>query len=176
MNWKVGDLAIFRGRLVEVVWIHSGYGLPISVELTDDGGIVHSYTTSFRTDLTPLAGPNECVLDAIRRAAVPPPDKFTKMRRTAELWLAEPQVGDTFFTDNQLVELVEIGEGGTIWASITASKCMPPGPTVGGISFAGVRELRRWMSSDRFPPYKAKAIKSLRPDDGHKKTPRYRGV
>jgi len=159
------QLVLFCGRLAEVISVGSFHG-PAVVEVTDDGGIVHSYTAPDRSLLQPLQKDGECVLDAVRRATPAELTEQAARTRMAEVWLADPQVGDVFQIEKcQLLELTEIGEAGTIWAAITG---LPHGAdnrrVVTGAHFPGARALRQFLSLKTRPVYAAMAIATLRPD------------
>ena len=158
------QLVLFCGRLAEVISVGSFHG-PAVVEVTDDGGIVHSYTAPDRSLLQPLQNEGECVLDAIRRATPAELTDQSKRIRMAEVWLADPRVGDVFQIEKgQLLELTEIGEAGNIWAAITG---LPHGAdgrrVVTGAHFPGARTLRQFLSLKTRPVYAAMAITTLRP-------------
>lgn len=169
MSLEPGELVLYGGRLAEVIYDGKRGGPPV-VEITDEGGIVHSYAVRDRTKLQELVERGECVLDGMRRAAGRKLGPQEKLRREAERWLADPQVGDTFLVSGEVLELVSIGEGGTIWGSITGPKEAAADGPVRGISFAGARTLRNWLKSDWVPVYSALALHSLRPTSNHKNT------
>ena len=160
---ELGELVLFHDRLAEVVQLSDGAG-HVMVKITDEGGIDHTFPVTLWSELKPLVGDGECVLDAITRAAARKLGFNETMRREAELWLADPQVGDVFLVmPSDRLEIVEIGEGGTIWASIEDVKLSPSSQIPRGISFAGPNTLRQWMRSPDSPVYNAQAFNSLRP-------------
>lgn len=159
------QLVLFCGRLAEVISVGSFHG-PVVLEVTDAGNITHTYTTPDRALVQPLQNEGECVLDAVRRATPAELTDQSKRTRMAEVWLADPRVGDVFQIERgQLLELTEIGEAGSIWTAITG---LPHGAdnrrVVTGAHFPGARTLRQFLSLKTRPVYAAMAIATLRPD------------
>lgn len=173
-RWNAGEMVFYCGRLAEVV-VSSNKNGNTEVELTDEGGIVHRYGVRRPMDLRPLIGPGECALDAIRQATTPGHCTPTDLRRQAEVWLADPQEGDAFKVCDELMEILHIGEGGTILCSFMGPKQVLSGGPVRGMSFPGPHSLRNYLKAPDFPVYKALAISSLRPHH-IKKLPSSRGV
>ena len=99
MELKVGELVLYHGRLAEVLDVSGPYG-ERTVSVTDEGGILHSYTILSWQRLQPLQLPGECVLDAILRAAAGELSDHEQLKRLAELWLADPRVGDVFLVED----------------------------------------------------------------------------
>ena len=164
MSLEPGQAVLFCGRLAEVISVGSPRG-PGVVEVTDEGGIVHSYTIPDRKELQPLAKPGECVLDAIKRATETPSSRTGQLRRLGELWLARPRVGDMFYVQpNYYVEITETWNTGPI-IGINHE-------TVGGRRFAtqrqvswdSARQLRKFMSLNVRPVYKVEAYATARPE------------
>lgn len=165
IGWNVGDLVLFRGRLAEVIY-DGKKGGPTIIEITDEGGIIHSYSVRTFSELRPLVEHGECTLDAVRRAVGPELTQFEKMRRTAETWLADPQVGDTFLVGNELLEIVTINKCGPIYGAmyIAGELDFSSNKATHEVSWLGPNSLRNQLRSKSNPVYNALAFRSKRPE------------
>lgn len=161
---QAGDLVLYYGRLAEVISPGAKFN-PAILDVTDDGGIVHTYTGPHVHKVELLGRPDECVLDDIDRAAGAPRTPEEVRRRIAEQWLAEVHVGDLFRLDTgELLEIVELGEGGGIWAAIGFPLKERAGRrAVAGLAFDGIRRLRGYLAREGRPVYAAQAISTMRP-------------
>lgn len=156
---------LYCGRLAEV--IHPGAVFtPAVLEVTDEGGLTHSYTTSNLRALQFLGRDGECVLDDVMHATVSPTKPDELQKRIAEVWLADPRVGDLFrINTGELLELITIGEAGTIWAAVASADVMSNGHrAVVGVSYASAKELRRSLALKTMPVYGAAAVATMRAD------------
>lgn len=162
---EAGDLVLYWGRLAEV--ISPGARLsPMILDVTDEGGIVHTYTRPNIAKIELLGKADECVLDDLDRAAGAPRTAEERRRRIAELWLADPRVGDLFeLTAGQFLEIVDVGEAGTLWAAIgTPRPHRSDQLVVTGLQFSGAQRLRQHLASKSVPVYAAQAHSTMRPD------------
>lgn len=165
LELEPGDLVLYCDRLAEV--IKSGRTFdPAVLEVTDEGGIIHSYTITSTREVKFLGRKGECVLDDVMHATVPPTDPEELRRRIAEEWLADPRVGDMFqIQHGELLEIVEIGEAGSIWAAIGFPlKERNIKRAVTGLHYNGARELRKSMAKKTRPVYHALAVGTMRAD------------
>lgn len=156
---------LYCDRLAEV--IKSGRTFdPAVLEVTDEGGITHSYTITSTREVKFLGRKDECVLDDVMHATAPPTDPEELRRRIAEEWLADPKVGDMFRIKHaELLEIVEVGEGGGIWAAIAFPiKERNIKRAVTGLHFSSARELRRSVAKKTRPVYDAIAVATMRAD------------
>jgi len=163
MSLEPGQVVLFCGRLAEVISTGSSRG-PAVVEITDEGGILHSYTVPDRNELQPLTKEGECVLDAMKRATAAPETITDKLRRLAELWLADPKVGDMFFmSSGYYVELTEIWDTGVI----IGVNHVPNGGRAFAhqhtVSWDNARQLRKFLQLGTRPVYGASAYATARP-------------
>lgn len=113
---KVGDVALFHGRLVEVVETkdHDGRQEAYVVEHTDAGGIKWRFKLNGPDGVVLLATPKELVLDAIV-AATEEKDDYHRLKLRTEKWFADPKVGDTFHEMfSHWVTVDEVHEDGRI--------------------------------------------------------------
>lgn len=162
---QAGALILFYGRLAEVISPGSLF-TPWVLEVTDEGGIVHSHTHSGHSNFELLDKAGECLLDGMSKAAAQPQSNEERRERIAEQWLADPRVGDMFrLLTGELLELVEIGEGEGIWAAFG----FPPHKNtlkraVVGMYFNGARELRNYLLRKASPVYTALAVATRRPE------------
>jgi hypothetical protein len=164
MKLECGELVLYYGRLAEMVGFSTKTNMPM-VELTDEGGLVHHFAILHSGRVQRLTRPGECVLDAIRRAAATELTPAQQLRRMAELWLAAPQVGDTFLVESgYLIELTEIWDSGEIIALKKPYAKYCPVKAVRPISFDSALALRRFLELATSPVYRAAAHSSNRPD------------
>lgn len=164
MELKVGELVLYHGRLAEVLTVSSFKG-PAVVEVTDEAGLTQDYVIGLYPNLKPLQLKDECVLDAIRRAAAGELSDHEQLKRLAELWLADPQVGDVFLVeDGYLLELTEFCSCGTILATQHPYNRTDPMSQRKKTSFAHDRQLRQWLRLPNIPVYRAAAFATKRPE------------
>jgi len=157
-----GQLILFHGRLAEVLEAGGTYDAAI-VEVIDAGGLAWTYKLARYYAWKPLQYAGECILDAIRRAAAQDLPPHEQLRRMAELWLADPQVGDVFLVeDGYLLELTETLEAGAILATKHPYKADYPLNIAGQTSFQDGRRLRRWLKLPHSPVYRAAAFATKR--------------
>jgi hypothetical protein len=162
MEWKVGDLCLFHGRLAELVELQSSRSLPI-VEITDEGGNLWSYPVRAYSRFTPLQFEDETVLDAMQRAAAGELTERERLRRLAELWLADPQVGDELFVeDGYILEITDIWDDGVILATHHPHTFDYPMSKVKHCSYDSARQLRKWLALPHGPVYRCLAHTSKR--------------
>lgn len=130
---EIGDLALFYGRVVEVVetagviGVTGGHSWPTVVEHVDAGGVKRRFVLNTNAwcnegDLRILSKPKDMVLDAILAAAPPDNSPIHQLELRTERWMADPKVGDLFHSDFQFWVLVEdIDSDGVITARETES-------------------------------------------------------
>ena len=169
MQLREGELVLFYNRLAEVICPgnRSNTG---SVEVTDEGGIAHLYPIPIspyvRSMIHPLTQTGECVLDAINRAANRELSSYEQLRRMAELWLADPQIGDVFHVfHGYRLRITEIRDDETIIGhSLPVRGVLDPQV----VSFDDARALRQFFSLTTMPVYRAQAYATSRPNfQGH---------
>lgn len=99
---EVGDLAMFHGRLVEVVGVEEvgGYNRARTVEFTDGGGIVRTLEVqlnpwSYNNPFHVIRQPKDQVLDTIA-ALTTNGTALCQLELRTERWMARPWVGDLY--------------------------------------------------------------------------------
>ena len=154
---------LYCGRLAEVIKSGTRFD-PGILEVTDEGGITHSYPITSTDDIELLGRSGECVLDDLDRAAGAPRTDEERRKRVAEQWLADPRTGDLFaLPDGSYLELVEVGEAGSIWAAIGNPLSLRGRDlVVTGVSFTGARTLRHHLALKTRPIYKCSALSTMR--------------
>jgi len=94
-HWSAGDLALFHDRLATVTAV-DGARRPAILELTDAGGLTWNYISFDIDEVRPISKDPFEVLDTIVKTTRPELSLTTQRARLAELWFADPQVGDVF--------------------------------------------------------------------------------
>lgn len=165
MKLEAGELVLYHGRLAEMLKVKNYRG-PYILELTDDGGLTWNYTTNCEYDIKPLQLEDECILDAITKAGGVELTNDQKRKRMAELWLADPQVGDVFFVEHDayLLELTEFWDNGVIIALQRPLRGLHSSKKQQSTSFTNARTLRQWLRMPWYPVYRAAAFSTKRPD------------
>jgi hypothetical protein len=126
IGWNAGELVLFCGRLATILSVDR-VGRPLVIEFTDDGGRTRKFAQFSINDLRPVSTDENDVLDSIVATTQPPLTLQERRARKAEVWLAEPQVGDCFNQGTRLyLTIEEIRADG----SLVCSYLFPRGETV----------------------------------------------
>jgi hypothetical protein len=113
--FPVGTLALFHRRLVTITHVNER-GVPTDVDFVDEAGRRSSYHLTDRRELEPidLWGERE-VFEQLLAATRPSLTWHQSRARDAELWFANPKVGDRFGNSNgAVVEVRAIEDCGRI--------------------------------------------------------------
>lgn len=113
--------------LAEVVAVHAASHVAY-VEVVDGGGRRRKFTVTPATDLAPLVQGEETVLDALERVTRPLYRGQRELQRVAEVWMADPMVGDAFEHPNGMkLEVIEL----TRFGKLRARRFIDHGPGYG---------------------------------------------
>jgi len=164
MRLEEGELVLYCGRLAEVLTTGRRSG-PAVLEVTDAGGVTHDYTVTYADDIRRLQGEGETVLDALARVATGQLSSSQQLKRLAEMWLAEPRVGDVFAIEHGYhLELTEIWGDGVIVGLNHLPKNKKSFARQQVVSFDNERTLRRFLKKSLTPVYSAAAYATDRPE------------
>lgn len=154
-------MVLFHDRLAEVISPGAMFN-PAVLDVVDAGGIRHTYVVQSSAHVHVF---KENVLDEMERAAQFPRTQEDRQALIAERWLADPREGDMFLVRNgELLEIVEIGEGGSIWAAFGFPLGKKEKRAVAGLCYASADELRRSYAYPGRPVYGAWAYGTRRPE------------
>lgn len=164
-SWpKIGDWVYYRGWAAEVIYVPPRPGNSYIIEATDHGGITRSFSVRV-WQITPAVFPEENLLDVLERVVPGPVTINSSPDSVAELWLADPQVGDVFEDpgDYRFTIVERLRDGALVVR--TEAAVGPPVFWTGKLrTFAGARELRKTLGCSDKPGYWVHAVATQRPE------------
>lgn len=170
-----GSMIWIWGRVAEVI-CPTQPGGPAVVEVTDAGGISRDYTVGYGVRFSPMIRDNECALDSLQRVNGPNLSPHAELFRVAEVWLADPKVGDEFIVEHGYhLKLTEIWDDGVIVAVKSPLHRGYPLASSSETSYKDAKQLRQWLELRVRPVYRARAFATRRTPDERNKLILYRG-
>jgi len=157
---------LFYGRLGTIRRSGPG-GRIIWIEVTDDGGRTRLFS-SFATDNVKRLGLITYeLLDELVAATAAPLSIHGRAARRAELFFADPQVGDVFYThdDVSYLEVLELGAGGSIRVLTKTCETGPLNCRTDSIYFASAALFQQKYEFKARPGYSMLAFSSQRSDE-----------
>lgn len=146
---EVGDLALFHGRLVEVVEVFKtgDHNRASAVEFVDAGGVKRTFELdknpwSPNYDFRILSRPHDRVLDAIVDATRLLVNPRIQLQLRTERWMADPWPGDLFHMDFTYWIMIHHVSPELISARETESFSVETGWEWRPVEFSSVEELR----------------------------------
>jgi len=164
MELEVGTLVIFVGRLATVSRIGPNARI-VWVECTDEGGRTRTFSVFSADDLEILPTSEFEVLDSIVKATAPPEGyELLDQIMKAELWFADPQVGDVFYRPDAhyYLRVSELTAAGELRAQTTSCKGIDEGYRTEQVCFQSVELFRKTFEFKTCPGYSLAAYSSMR--------------
>lgn len=159
---KPGDWVKYGDRLAEVIHVGRTSCDPTIVEVTDAGGRVRSFAAR-PEELKEVLEEDETVLDVLSLSSRNTPALADSSFATAEVWLADPRIGDVFASRlGQELELLELREDGSIVVELTTEFGPPTGRKSRTIVYASLKKLQEAYELRNYPGYYLRALRSQR--------------
>jgi hypothetical protein len=111
---KSGDLVLWNNRFAEVIWADL-LSRVFRIRVIDEGGLAREFYTDHLSELRLLKGSKGSILDDLTAATRPKIGHRERLERVAEVWFADPQVGDVFTHGSGIViKISELRADGSI--------------------------------------------------------------
>jgi hypothetical protein len=160
---EVGAVALYCGRLATITRIGPN-GRIVWVECTDEGGRTRTFSVFAANDLVLLPTGEFEVLDSIVKVTAPPEDELLQLIMKAELWFADPQVGDIFYRPEAYyyLRVVELTAAGELRAQVSTCEGIDEGYRTEQVYFRSIELFRSTFEFKTCPGYSLAAYSSMR--------------
>ena len=161
-----GALVLYKGRLGTISKIGRG-GRIAWVESADDGGRMRTFSAFIGGDLKILSIDEYDVLDSIVAATAAPTNGLDQLGRIAELWFANPRVGDVFYKPHRFyfLEIKELTAAGALRAELRSCRETDEGDRTEQLSFSSIKRFQEMYEYKTQLGYDLLAYSSLRNDE-----------